>query len=91
MNSFNNTTFGSDSAREILSENTKVDDINFEMKGRSNSINLKQHKATDNIVHSAFPHKQKIVEDIKPTIKISKLSLLSTNKIKTEVYYFFDN
>uniref|UniRef100_A0A914MSC7 Uncharacterized protein n=1 Tax=Meloidogyne incognita TaxID=6306 RepID=A0A914MSC7_MELIC len=76
MNSL--TKFSFDSLREHSQQDS---DINTDCDMRS--TNQKQRSSED-IVHAAFPHKQEIVEEIKPKIKISSIFVLPSKKAKQE-------
>uniref|UniRef100_A0A915MZA6 NADAR domain-containing protein n=2 Tax=Meloidogyne incognita group TaxID=654580 RepID=A0A915MZA6_MELJA len=76
MNSL--TKFSFDSVREHSQQDS---DINTDCDMRS--TNQKQRSSED-IVHAAFPHKQEIVEEIKPKIKISSIFVLPSKKAKQE-------
>ena len=79
MNSL--TKFSFDSLREHSQQDS---DINTDCDMRS--TNQKQRSSED-IVHAAFPHKQEIVEEIKPKIKISSIFVLPSKKAKQEVFW----
>ncbi|KAL7074181.1 hypothetical protein ACQ4LE_006569 [Meloidogyne hapla] len=82
MNSLTNK-LSFDSDRENSQQNTDINS-DCDMRSRSNS-NKQRRRSTDDTFHAAFPHKQEIVEEIKPKIKINCILSLPSKKAKQEV------